>query len=309
MLKITNIFLFGFLFTLPIILSEISPYSNISVSAFAEEEKERKYENIKAKRRQTIGQRCASRLDKANDFIEEEDWAAALEILDKVEDSSKTCKSGYEKATVWRFKGLVYISMEDVEAATIQFENAVNAEGTPEDLKLDMRYALAQLYMMQDRFAEAAVHLKTWIEQSSIVSSPAYALLARNYYQLDRKDEALENINIAIDGFESKGKIPRENWWVLQLGIYHERGDSKKVTDVLEKIVKYYPKWTYWRQLSQAYAVQERPSDSLVAGDLLYMNDELNKESELKRLAIKYLANEAPYKAAQIIAKGLNEKK
>ena len=103
MLKnITTIALFSVAFAVPLMVSKIAPYSDFSASAFAEEEKkEPKFKNAKTRKRQSVGAKCAKSLDKISVVIEEEDWAGAMEMLEKIEASSKTCKSAYEQTVLW----------------------------------------------------------------------------------------------------------------------------------------------------------------------------------------------------------------
>ena len=309
MLKnITTIALFSVAFAAPLMVSKIAPYSDFSASAFAEEEKkEPKFKNAKTRKRQSVGAKCAKSLDKISVVIEEEDWAGAMEMLEKIEASSKTCKSAYEQTVLWQQKGFVYFSLDDLEGSIRSFKQVINGEGTPEDLRLDIRYTLAQLYTSEGRYAEAAVQLEIWIEESTIVSNAARGLLAQIYYQLDRKDEALVLLELAINDVESKGKLPKEGWWSLQRVLYYEKNEYNKVIDILEKLVKHYPKWTFWKQLGGMYAEQERPLDQLVASEVVYMNGKYDKESQVMGLGYMYISAGVPYKAAQIIAKGMGD--
>jgi hypothetical protein len=57
----------------------------------------------------------------------------------------------------------------------------------------------------------------------------------------------------AITDVESKGILPKEGWWGLQRVLYYEKDDYKRC-QILEKLVKHYPKvdlleaaWRYVR--------------------------------------------------------------
>ena len=309
MLKsITTVALFSVAFLAPVMVSSIAPYSDLGASAFAEEEKkEPKFKNVKTRKRQSVGAKCGKSLEKIQVVLEEEDWTKSMEMLESIESSSKTCKSAYEQTQVWKFKGYVYYSLDDFEGSIRSYKQVINGEGTPEDLRLDTRYTLAQLYTAEGRYADAAEQLEIWIEESTIVSNAARGLLAQIYYQLERKDDALVLLELAIDDVESKGKLPKERWWSLQRVLYYEKNEYGKVVDILEKLVKHYPKWTFWKQLGGMYAEQERPLDQLVASEVVYMNGKYDKESQVLGLGYMYLAAEVPYKAAQIIAKGMDD--
>ena len=69
--------------------------------------------------------------------------------------------------------------------------------------------------------------------------------------------------------------------------------------------MKHYPKWTYWRQLGGMYGEREREMDRLVATEVVYLNDELKKETQVMSMAYMYLGADVPYRAATIIEKGM----
>jgi len=307
--SIKTLTLFGMILFLPLMVSVVDPQSVMATVAVAEdkEKKEPKYKDVKTRKRQSVGVKCAKALEKVQVALEEERWDDSLTALTDIESSRKTCKKPYEQIQIWKFQAIVYFSKDDFSSAISSFRKVVDSEGTPEDLRLDTRYTLAQLYTAEERYTEAAIELEIWLDRSTFVNNDARALLAQIYYQLDRKKDSLRMLELAIADVESKGKLPKQRWWSLQRVLYHEKNDYKKVISILENLVKHYPKWTYWKQIGSMYAVQERPIDQLVATELVYINGELDKESEVKGLAYMYLSAEVPYKAAQILAKGMED--
>ncbi|MGB2102225.1 MAG: tetratricopeptide repeat protein [Porticoccaceae bacterium] len=306
---ITTTALFSLVFMMPVMVSTVAPYSDFSASAFAEEKEkeEPKFKNVKTRKRQSVGAKCGKALEKIQVVLEEEDWPKSMDMLEGIEASSKTCKSPYELTQVWKFKGYVYYSLDDFPGAIRSYKQVINGEGTPEDLRLDTRYTLAQLFTAEERYADAAEQLEIWIDESTIVSNDARGLLAQIYYQLDRKEESLNMLELAIADVESKGKLPKERWWSLQRVLYYEKNDYDRVIAILEKLVKHYPKWTFWKQLGGMYGEQERPLDQLVASEVVYMNGKFDKESQVMGVGYMYLSAEVPYKAGKIISQGIED--
>ena len=306
--SIKNLTLLATAFLLPLVVGTIEPQSPLSASAMAEEEKkEPKYKNVKTRQRQSVGAKCSKALEKVQVVLEEENFVESMAMLKDIESSSKTCKKPYEQTQIWKFQGYVYFSLDDFNGAIRSYQQVIDGEGTPDDLRLDTRYTLAQLYTAEERYAEAAKQLETWMAESTVVGNDARGLLAQIYYQLDRKDDALSMIESAIADVESKGKLPKERWWSLQRVLYYEKNDYKRVTSILEKLVKHYPKWTYWKQLGGMYGEQEREMDRLVASELVYLNGELDKESQVMSVAYMYLGQDVPYRAAVIIEQGMDD--
>jgi tetratricopeptide (TPR) repeat protein len=124
---------------------------------------------------------------------------------------------------------------------------------------------------------------------------------------LDRKRDALNMVELAITDVQSRGILPKERYWGLQRVLYYEKNDYPTVISILEKLVKHYPKWSYWKQLGGMYGEREREMDRLVTTELVYLNDELKKESEVMSMAYMYLGAEVPYRAAKIIDRGMQD--
>ena len=298
----------GAAFLMPLFVAVVAPQVVTSASAFAEDEKpEPKYKNVQTRQRQSVGATCGKALEKVQPDLEAENWKGSLVLLKEIEANSKTCKSDYEQTQVWKFQAYVYYSLDDYNNAIRSYKKVVDGVGTPPELKLDTRYTLAQLYTVQEDYRNAALQLEAWMKESTIVGADAKMLLAQIYYQLDRKKESLRFVEEAIADVESKDILPKEGWWGLQRVLYYEKGNYPKVTSILEKMVKHYPKWTYWRQLGGMYGEQERETDRLVATEVVYLNNQLETESQVMSMAYMYLGAEVPYRAAKIIEKGMKD--
>lgn len=296
----------GVALLLPIVIGAFTN-SGIVSSASAEEKEEPKYKDVQTRQRESVGAQCGKSLEAVQEQIEKENWKDALQSLKSVESSSKTCSSEYEQTQVAKFMGYVYYSLDDFDNAIRAYKKVVDGVGTPADVRTDTRYTLAQLYTVQEDYANAARQMEAWMKEASIIGADAKVLLGQIYYQLDRKKDALRLVEEAIADFESKGNLPKEGWWGLQRVLYYEDNNYPKVIEILEKMVKYYPKWTYWRQLGGMYGEVERDMDRLVATEIVYLNGQLDKESQVMSMAYMYLGAEVPFRGAKIIEKGIKD--
>lgn len=300
---------FGAAFLLPLMVTVADPQSVLSTTAVAAEEKKKepKYKDVKTRQRQSVGARCAKALEKVQVVLEEENWPESMNMLAEVEANPKTCSSDYEQTQIWKFQGYVHYSLEDFASAIAAYRKVINGVGTPPELRLDTRYTIAQLYTVEERYAEAAKELEIFMSEATIVGADAKVLLAQIYYQLERKADSLSMLEEAINDVEAKGILPKEGWWSLQRVLYYEKNDYKTVVNILEKLIKHYPKWTYWKQIGGMYGELERESDRLVATEVVYLNNQLDKESQVMSMAYMFLGAEVPYRAARIIEKGMKD--
>ena len=284
---------------------------------------QRKYENIKTRKRQSVGQKCAKKLESAQKVLAGEEASEVKEIGPSTQQLnnlvkqlrgylSNTCGSSYEKSQVYNLLGFVQYSLNATQKAVINYKAMIAEPDVDPRQKIDTHYTLAQLYMMQENYPFAARQLEKWMAGADVVTADGKVLLAQIYYELDRKNEALVLVNQAIDSVEMKGATPKENWWLLQKILYYEKvGDkkhnNKKVIATLKKLITHYPKHLYWHQLGGMYGQMEESSHRLASLDILYLDKALTKSRDLLSLAYLYLGADVPYKAAQIIQEGIDQ--
>ncbi len=274
-----------------------------AVLAQDDDEEERKYENVETRQRSAVGRQCAGVLEEVQKLTEEEQkWQEARRLLENGWDK---CQDSYEKSQVYNFLGYIYYSLERYQDAINAYKNMIREEDADPKQALNTRYTLAQLYMVTEDYENAAKQLEAWMDRSEIVGADSKVLLAQAYYQLDRKDDALRLVEEAINDYQAKDKLPKEGWWSLQRVIYYQKGDYDQVAEILKKLIKHYPSFSYWRQLGGMYGELGREMDQLVATEMPYLAGEMSKERNLMSLAYMYLGASVPYRAARIIERGM----
>jgi len=171
---------------------------------------------------------------------------------------------------------------------------------------------VAQLSFQQEKFDQSIWYLDRWMalanETNNEVGPQIWQLKAVICYQSNQKKCAFDSINKAIGMVESRGKVADEGWYNLQRSLYLDDEDYKTATVILEKMIKHYPKKSYWNQLGSMYGMLERETDQLAAMDTTYLMGGLSKEKELLNLAYLYMAEDVPAKSAAIISKGMDQK-
>jgi len=283
-----------------------------SASEQKDKAEQRKYENVKTRKRQSVGQRCAKKLESVQDVLSNDKELKAKQLQNLIGQLqgylASSCSSSYEKSQVYNLLGFVHYSLSDTKKAVTNYKAMIAEPDVDPRQKLDTHYTLAQLYMMLEDYPRAARQLEIWIAGSDVVSADGKVLLAQVYYELDRKAEALVLVNQAIDSAESKGKIPKENWWLLQKILYYEKDNDNKVIVILKQLITHYPKHLYWHQLGGMYGKMEENSHRLASLDILYLDKALTKSRDLLSLAYLYLGADVPYRAAQILEHGMEQK-
>lgn len=274
-------------------------------SAFAQEEKKPQRET---RRTPALRNKVYEKLSEAQAAAEAKDLNGAAEILDDMIDTGgKNALNSYELANVYNLYAFIYYSREDYAKALTAYENVVAQEDIPIAMEVNTKYTIAQLYFVQEQWQKGINALLDWFAVTDNPNANAYVLLAQGYYQTKDYDKALFNVEKAISMYTADGKVPKEQWYNLARFLYFEKNEVNKTVDVLEELLKYYPKKQYWVQLSHMYGEQKKESLQLAAMDTAYVQDMLDKGTEQVTMAYLYLNGEVPYKAAKVMDKGLKD--
>ncbi len=274
-----------------------------------EEEASRQFENVKTRQRQAVGQACAVRLEKIQKVFQEDGSPDTPQLRALVGElnglTEKVCASSYEKSQVYNLLGYSHYSLEDYRRAIESYQAMIDEPEADERQRTSTRYTVAQLYFSLEKYAESARQLELWQSEATVVSPEGRALLARAYYYLGRKTEALQLVSAVVDEVLAAGKLPREDWWSLQRVLYYERQEYLKVVSILKQLVTHYPRTSYWQQLGGIYGQLERSGDQLAVTDLLRLQKQLKGERQWLSLTYLYLGADVPFRAARVLEEGM----
>jgi hypothetical protein len=248
------------------------------------------------------------KLSEAQAAAEAKDMRGAARILDEMIASKRNALNSYELANVHNLYAFIKYSREDYAGALREYEKVVAQPDIPLAMEINTRYTIAQLYFVQEQWRKGIDALLRWFDMTESPNAEAYVLLAQGYYQLKDYNKSLQNVEKAIGMYRSKGKTPKEQWYNLARFLYFEKNNVPKTVEMLEELLKYYPKKNYWVQLSHMYGEQKKETQQLAAMETAYVQDMLDKGTEQVTMAYLYLNAEVPYKAAKVMDKGLKNK-
>lgn len=276
------------------------------VSAVAQAQEQEK-EKPKTRVTQAMSNKVYEKVQEAQKEAEAKNYKEAIAILDKLKASDRL--NDAELAQVWNILGYIYFSTEEYPKAQNAYAQILKLPKANAGTVLAARYSQAQAYFVDEKFKEGVAALKDWFKETDEPPASAYVLMAQGLHQMNDYDGALKNIEIAIKMYKEKGKTPAENWYGLQSFLYYQKENYRKVVDILEEMLQYYPSKKYWIQLSAMYAELKDEKKQMATMETAYVQGMLDREQELVNMASLYLANEVPYKAAKVLDKGIKENK
>ena len=272
----------------------------------AEEQTEKKQKKRITKRALIIRQKISKILEGVQKLADEKRYEDAL---DKLNSSLKLRLSDYEKALMFNMKAYMYFATEAYSQAQTSYESVLDLEKVPGGLLQTAQLSLAKAYMVEEKYQQALNALNTWFTMVDDIQSDPYVLRAQIKFQLNDFKGAVPDIKKAISMAQSKNKTPKENWLLVERAVYFQNADFQSLERCLKDLISLYPKQQYWTQLSYVYSELGKQDKSLVALETAYDQSLLVKENQIISLAQYMLAEETPYKAAQVILEGIQSGK
>jgi len=299
-------------FVAPVAFDGLSDSNTFGSSAYAQAKKKvtRRLPGIKESTLKKLGQIqnfIAPDLEKKPDA--EPDLAAALKATQKLDKLCKKKCNDPEKSQVYRFYGYIYYSMDNYKKAIESYKKLVAlAPEVAIALELESYNILMQLTFAQEDYKDSLMWMDKWIDLSTLVTAEKYYSRGTIHYSIGDNSAALKDVLRAIKMTESKGKTGKEEWYSLARALHLGKEDYKAALAVLEKLVRHYPKKSYWDQISIVHGTMGNEDKQRNALEALYVMDNSLRSQQIMNLAYMFMGSEAPYKGAKILEKGMKDK-
>lgn len=255
----------------------------------------------KTRQAQAVSKAVYDKITKAQDKVDEKDYAGALRLLENLYNPDKLTE--YEQANVLNYIGFVYYNMDDIDNAVRIYELMLKIETLEEQTRKSTTYTLAQLFTMEEQYNRALVTLDKWFLLEPNPAPDPYILKAQNLYQVERYQEMIEPIENAMRVATNRSKTVKEDWYVLLNFAYFQQENYYKVRDIQKILLQSWPKKNYWFSLAGAFTELGEDNNLINAYGAAHTQGMLTKESELVTMAQLFLQREVPYASAKLIEK------
>ncbi|KAA9130780.1 tetratricopeptide repeat protein [Marinihelvus fidelis] len=250
-----------------------------------------------------LNEQTYRQLEQAYELVGEERYNDAYEIFTRLKGRAN---GDYVQSILSQALGQTEWARGNYDAALREMERAVELNGLPDETHYALMYQIAQLYFMQERLDDALAALDLWfckVPEEKRVDT-AYVLKASILAQKEDWGGVVEAIDQAI----SLGDAPREDWYRLKLAALFELERYPEAAETLEILVAGWPdKKDYWLQLSNIYIQLQDNAKALSVSALAYRRGMMTTQADILLLANLYAMQDVPYKAAQVLQKGLED--
>lgn len=270
--------------------------------AFAQEDKPKK----PTRRIPTMSEQTYKKLAKVQELVDAKDFNGAIQEAQSMLGGRSLNEN--EKGQIHNMLGFAYFSKEDYRSAIRSYEAVVaQGEKIPEGLEVSTIYTLAQLYAVQDNFKKALEYMNRWLRKAENPGPDPYVFMSQLEYQDKNFPSATNYMERAIRIARERSVPIKENWWGLLNYLYYEQENYPKTIEILEILVRDFPKRQYWVQLAGMYGQRGQDKKQLHAMEAAYTAGMLTQPTDLVNLSGLLMQDEVPYRAAKVLDKGIKE--
>ncbi len=272
--------------------------------AAAQEDGEKNLGDLATQETASMREATYKELAKAQEAAEAGNYAEATEVLDKL---GKTELNNYERSQLLNLRAYIFYAKDQVAQAISTYEELLNQPELPEALQTSTVYTLSQLYFSQENWRKSIAMLERWMSLTKEDNKTAFEMMAQAYYQLEEYNKALRPAWKVIELTQAAGEPIKEQSYLLLRVLHYEMKEYQQVIDILEELIRLFPKKQYWMQLASIYGEIDQQQKQLNVLELCYLQGFLTTENEILTLASLLLNNELYVRAGKILSKGLND--
>ncbi|MYE11676.1 MAG: hypothetical protein F4X99_08430 [Gammaproteobacteria bacterium] len=273
--------------------------------AFAAEEEEER----KTRRVPTMTEATYKKLAEAQELIDLKppDVDGAIEVLDDMMKRSRRY-NGNEIGQIYNMYAFCYYLKEDVPRAIKAYEMVLaQGEDIPEGLEVSTLDNLSKFHFIEENFEESLKYMQLWLAKASNPGPDAYIFMGQVYYQLQDFANSIAQIERGIAVARERGLIIRENWWGLLRYLYFEQENWDKVLEILEVLVRDFPKRDYWLQLAGIYGQEGYEKKQVYAYEAAHVAGFINRDRDIVNYAGLMAQDQVPYRAAKALQKAIDD--
>ncbi|MCZ6890462.1 MAG: tetratricopeptide repeat protein [Gammaproteobacteria bacterium] len=270
-------------------------------------DKKRAERKRKTRRVPTISEQTYRKLSEVQEAIDVEDLNLALEVLNDI-TKRRSRYNANELGQIHNMYAYVYFNQENYAQAIKHYEQVVaQGDGVPQGLEIATLYSLAQLNFIEEQYRESLRYMQLWLTKADNPGPEPHIFMGQVYYQMEDYGSAIVQIETGIQVAQDRDRAVKENWWQLLRYLYFESEDWDKVLDILEILVRDFPKREYWMQLAGVYGQQEMDREQMLAMETAHVGKFLTRESDLLTYAGLLMQEEIPYRAAKWLEQGFDD--
>jgi tetratricopeptide (TPR) repeat protein len=265
-------------------------------SAFADEKKP------------TVTKELAKTLKAANDAVQAKKYSEALTKLKEVEASPK--KSPYDQHVINELSAFAYAKTGNAAEAAKANEALVNDSFTPQS-EVPQRVKAVVTSAFTAKNYDKAIDYGNRAVKGGFADDEIKMVLAQSYYLKGDYKNTVKLLQPIVDGEIKAGKTPKDVELQLVMSACMKIDDNECTTKMLERLVTYYPKPDYWKNLLYTmrndHNLTQSDRNALQLFRLMSEVDVLQRPEDYTEMAQIALDQGSPGEAQHILEKGFQK--
>ncbi len=210
--------------------------------------------------------------------------------------------NNYEKANVNQFLGWVDYAEEKYRSAGKYLQVAIDSDALHNQAHFSVMLQQAQIIAASGDYQKAIDSIHRYYKVTDEIKDSTFYLEASIYAQMEKYRLAIKALKKAIELSDK----PVESWYYLLFNLHMQLSEFKQASQSLEVLIKLNPnKRDYWIKLSEVYFTLKKDDKSLAVLILADENGLIPEEKDRIKLFKMYAFLGVPFKAGNVLEKGL----
>lgn len=278
-------------------------------------------EDKKPRRVPNIEPTTWKRLQQVQELVAAEQYAEGIEMLESMipREGRRSRYNAAEMGQIHNMLGYSYWELNRPDKTIEHYRKVLEqVPNIAEATELLMLYQLAKISFMQAQeqnqeqlaaqwFHQSLDNMREWIEKTNNPGPDPYFFVAQIYYQIKNFANGIQCIETTIHLARERGLAVKESWWNMLKFMYYDQENWPKVQEILEILVRDYPKREYWVSLASVYGETGKEDKQLLVMEAAHVGGYLDKETDLRAYGALLLQDDMPNRASKYLKMGFDE--
>ena len=261
------------------------------------------------------------RLQQAQELVTAEQYAEGIDILEAMvpREDRRSRYNANELGQIHNMLGYAYWELSRPDKTIEHYEKVLaQVPEIAEATELQILFQLSKIYFMQGQeekqdqlarpwFQRSLAKMGEWIEKNNDPGPEPYYFIAQIFYQFKDFDSGIRCIETTVQIARDRGIPVKEPWWRMLQFMYYEQENWPKVLEILEILVRDFPKREYWVMLASMYGETGDEDKQLLCMEAAHVGGFLTKETDLRAYGALLVQADVPNRASKYLQQGFDE--
>ena len=261
------------------------------------------------------------RLQQAQELVTAEQYAEGIDILEAMvpREDRRSRYNAAELGQIHNLLGYAYWELARPDKTIEHYEEVLaQVPQIAEATELLMLFQLSRIYFMQGQeekqdqlarpwFQRSLAKMGEWIEKNDDPAPEPYYFIAQIFLQFKDFASGIRCIETTVHLARERGVPVKEAWWRMLQFMHYEQENWPKVLEILEILVRDFPKREYWVMLASMYGETGQEDKQMLAMEAAHVGGFLTRETDLRAYGALLVQADVPNRASKYLQRAFDE--